>query len=161
MTVKTHEIVIDALETLIVQASEAPIEQSEAAAAIRALNDMMTQWEAIGINLGYTIVADMADVITVPLGAVLGIKSNLALYLAPKYNVQPTALMLKNASDSYQAVIDISTELASSEYPGNLPQGTGNNYPGYLDNTFYPDLENTILTETGGSVALEEDTEEA
>lgn len=161
MTVKTHEVVIDALEILIVQAEEAPIEQSEAAAAIRTLNDMMLMWEAMGIYLGYTVVNDMGDYITVPDGAVLGIKANLAIQLAPKYDVTPTALMIKNAADGYSAIIDISTELGTSQYPGNLPQGSGNTYPGYVDNTFYPDLENTILTETGGSVALEDDTEEA
>lgn len=161
MSVKTHEVVIDALETLIVQAEEAPIEQSEAAAAIRTLNDMMLMWEAIGIYLGYTVVSDMADMITVPDGAIFGIKANLAIYLAPKYDVTPTALMLKNAQDGYSAIVDISTELASSEYPSTLPQGSGNTYPGYADDTFYPDLQETILTETGGSVALEDDTEEA
>lgn len=161
MTVKTHEVVIDALETLIVQAEEAPIEQSEAAAAIRILNDMMLMWEAVGIYLGYTVVNDMADYITVPDGAIMGIKANLAIQLAPKYNVTPDALMIKNAADGYSAIIDISTELASSEYPSTLPQGSGNTYPGYLDNTFYPDQQETILTETGGSVALEDDTEEA
>lgn len=161
MPIKTHEIVVDALEALIVQAEEAPIEQSEAAAAIRMLNDMMAMWESMGIHIGYTIVDDMADIITVPLGAVFGIKANLALQLAPKYNVQPTALLLKNAADGYSAIVDISTELASSQYPSTLPRGSGNTYPGYLDNTFYPDLQETILTETGGSVALEDDTEEA
>lgn len=161
MTVKTHEVVTDALETLIVQAEEAPIEQSEAAAAIRILNDMLFMWESIGIYLGYTQVNDMADLITVPQGAVLGIKANLALQLAPKYDVEPTALMIKNAQEGYQAIIDISTSIAASEYPSNLPQGSGNTYPGYLDNTFYPDRQGAILTETGGSIALEDDTEEA
>lgn len=161
MTVKTHEIVIDALETLIVQASEAPIEQSEAAAAIRTMNDMILMWEAKGIYLGYTVVNDMADLVTVPDGAIFGIKANLAIYLAPKYNVEPSVLMLKNAADGYSAIVDISTELGSSQYPSTLPQGSGNTYPGYLDNTFYPDLQETILTETGGSIALEDGTEEA
>lgn len=160
MTVKTHEVIYDALETLIVQAEEADIEQAEAAAAIRTLNDMMTMWESKGIALGYTIVADMADPVTVPDGAIFGIKANLAIMLAPKYNIEPTAFMIKNAADGYSAIVDISTEMAPSQYPCTLPQGSGNTYPGYADNTFYPCPDDTILTETGGSVALEDDTKE-
>lgn len=158
---KTNEVVIDALETLIVQADEQSIEQSEAAAAIRTLNDMMLMWETLGIALGYTAVDSMNDPITVSPGAILGIKANLALQLAPKYNVAPTALMIKNAAEGYAAIVDIATEIGATQYPSTLPRGSGNSYPGYLDQTFYPDLESTILTETGGSVALEDDTEEA
>jgi len=161
MAVKVFEVVTDALETLIVQAEEAKIEQSEAAAAIRILNDMMFMWESLGIDLGYTEVADMGDVLTVPNGAIMGIKANLAIHLAPKYDVEPTALMIKSANDGYQAIVDITTNMTESAYPENLPQGSGNTYPGYADNTFYPGEQGTILTETGGSIALEEDTEEA
>lgn len=160
MAVKVFEVVTDALESLIVQTEEAKLEQSEAAAAIRALNDMLFQWESLGISLGYTEVDDMGDVITVPRGAIAGIKANLALALAPKYNVAPDHLLLKAALSGYQAIIDLSTEIGASAYPGNLPMGSGNSYPGYTDNTFYGDQQDTILTETGGSIALEEDTEE-
>lgn len=160
MAIKTQNIVTDALETLIVQTEEAEIPASEASAAIRILNDMMFMWESLGIYLGYTQVTNMGDIITVPNGAIMGIKANLALQLAPKYNVEPTVLMIKNAQDGYQAIVDISTELGASQYPSTLPQGSGNTYPGFADNTFYPDLQSTILTETGGSVALEDDTEE-
>lgn len=159
--IKTREVITDALEMLIVQAEEAPIEQAEAASAIRTLNDMMNQWEAKGIYLGYTIVSDLADEITVPLGAVLGIKCNLALYLAPKYNVEASALLIKNAAESYDVVVDIVAEMKSTEYPCTLPIGSGNDDLGFRDDVFYPCEQDTILTETGGSIALEDDTEES
>lgn len=159
--IKTREVITDALEMLIVQAEEAPIEQAEAASAIRTLNDMMNQWEAKGIYLGYTIVSDLADEITVPLGAVLGIKCNLALYLAPKYNVEASALLIKNAAESYDVVVDIVAEMKSTEYPSTLPQGSGNEDLGFADQTFFPAQQDTILTETGGSIALEDNTEES
>lgn len=155
-----NEVVVDALEDLVVQADEAPIEQSEARAAIRALNDMMLDWDAQGIALGYTVVNDMGDLMTVADGAIRGIKANLAIELAPKYNVVPTPAMVKKATDGYTTCVDLAVETAESEYPANLPRGSGNDYPGYSDRTFYPDLQNTILTETGGSVALEDETEE-
>lgn len=159
MPVKTREVITDALEMLIVQAEEAKIEQAEGNAAIRTLNDMMAQWEAQSIYLGYTIVSDMSDEITVPLGAILGIKCNLALYLAPKYNVEASALLIKNATESFDVVVDIATEMRPSEYPSTLPQGSGNDDLGYRNDTFYPAQQDTILTETGGSIALEDDTD--
>lgn len=160
MPVKCREVIIDALEMLIVQAEEAPLEQSEANAAIRTLNDMMAQWEAQSIYLGYTFVSDLADEMTVPLGAILGIKCNLALYLAPKYNVEASALLIKNAAESYDVVVDIAAEMKSSEYPCTLPQGSGNDDLGYRNDVFYPSQQDTILTETGGSIALEDETTE-
>lgn len=155
-TIKTKEVVIDALENLIVQADEQELPQSEAAAAIRALNDMMLSWEAIGISLGYTVVSSMADLVTVSLGAIAGIKANLSLWLAPKYNVEPTALMIKNAADGYRAIVDLACNMSPMVYPPTLPQGSGNSEG---DSTFYPDQSDTVLTESGGSVGLEESTE--
>ena len=159
MTTKVNEVVIDALEDLIVQAEEADIPQSEAKAAIRYLNDMMFMWDAQGIALGFTEVSNMADVLTVPPGAIFGIKKNLAIKLAPKYFVTPGPDLIADAKEGYQACLNLSVEMADMDYPSTLPQGSGNTYPGYIDNTFYPDQEGTILTETGGSIALEDDTE--
>ena len=64
--VKTNEVVTDAMEDIVVQADEAPIEQSEGRTAMRALNDMMLAWDALGIALGFTQVSDLGDDITVP-----------------------------------------------------------------------------------------------
>lgn len=160
MTVSANDIIVDALEDIIVQSSEAKIEQSEGNAAIRALNDLMTDWAARGIELGFTIVSDLADIMTVPLGSIRGIKANLALELAPKYNVPITAELVRKAKEGYQACLDLAFEMSEMAYPPTLPQGSGNDYPDFSDSTFYPDQEGTILTETGGSIALEEGTED-
>ena len=158
---KVSEVVIDALEELVVQADEAPIEQSEANAAIRALNDMMLMWEATGIDLGYTVVNDLGDDMTVAAGAIFGIKKMLAVVLAPKYEVVPSPALLTMAKKGYDAILDLNYDSMASEYPGTLPRGSGNDVPGYTDQTFYGDQESTILTETGGAIALEDSTEEA
>ena len=159
MTVNANDVVRDALEDIVVQADEAKIEQSEGNAAIRALNDLMTAWAAQGIELGYTIVSDLADVLTVPLGAIRGIKANLSLELAPKYGVPITAGLVRKAKEGYNACLNLSVSMAESAFPSTLPQGSGNDYPDYGDQVFYPDEQGTILTETGGSIALEEGTE--
>lgn len=161
MTIKVNEIVIDALEYLIVQADEQKIPQSEAKAAIRTLNDLMSKWDAQGISLGFSEVSDMGDIMTVPIGAKMGIKTNLALALAPKYNVAPDAGLVMLARDGYRALLTLAVDTAPMEYPAELPMGTGNTAPDTTDDLFYPDETDTILTETGGSIGLEEDTEEA
>lgn len=151
---KVGEIVIDALEDLVVQSDEAPIEQSEARAAIRVLNDLMLAWAAQGLSMGYTVVADMADILTVPDGAIRGIKANLALELAPKYDVAITPAMTYRAKEGLKAIRELCIEIAPLEYPSTLPVGSGNDW----GTDFYPESDETALTETGGSIALEDDT---
>lgn len=157
MTISGNDIVRDALEHIIVQAEESSIRPDEARAAIRSLNDMMLDWDSKGVTLGYTVISTLGDEITVPLGAVRGIKSNLALELAPRYNVPLSAELIRLARDGYKTCVDLAVDLADTEYPPTLPIGSGNT--GFFDQTFYPDQQSTILTESGGSVALEEETE--
>lgn len=160
MVVKAGEIITDALEEIVVQADEAPIEPSEGRAAMRVLNDMMSSYAARGVNLGYTAVYSTGDEVTVPLGAIRWMKVQLAIELAPKYDAAVSPTMAQKARDAYRAVLNLTIDNADMEYPPTLPQGSGNDYPDYSTSPFYSDQESTILTETGGSIALEEDTEE-
>ena len=161
MVIKAGEIVTDAMEEIVVQADEADIEPSEGRAAIRMMNDMMFSFAARGLSLGYTAVSSLADVITVPLGAIRWMKLQLAIELAPKYNVEISNTLASKARSAYKAVQNLAIDGIYSEYPSTLPYGSGNYEAGGWDSTFYPDMEDTILTETGGSIALEDDTEEA
>lgn len=160
MPIKAGEIVTDALEEIIVQADEAPIEASEGRAALRLLNDMMFSFAATGINLGYSSVSSLGDVITVPLGAVRWMKLQLAVELAAKYDIKISADIVAKLKHAYKAVLNLTRDSFQSAYPSILPTGSGNTYPDFTHTTFYPDEESTILTETGGSIALEDDTEE-
>lgn len=160
MTVKAGDVITDALEEILVQADEAPIEASEGRAALRLLNDMMFSYDARGIKLGYTWLNSTGDVLTVPLGAIRWIKLQLAVELAPKYDAVVSVETLQKVRDAFRAVLNLVVEMGDSEYPYTLPQGSGNTYPAWTDDTFYPDQQATIITETGGSIALEEDTED-
>ena len=161
MPIKAGEIVTDALEEIIVQADEAPIEPADGRAGIRMLNDMMYSFAAKGVNLGYTAVSSLGDVITVPLGAVRWMKLQLAIELAPKYDAKITPAMLLKVKDAYKAVLNLSIGKMQMSYPHNLPIGSGNDYPCHSTTPFYPEPDDTILTETGRSIALEDDTEES
>lgn len=156
-----NEFVVDILEEIVVQQDEAPIEASEAQAVIRFMNDRATAWAADGINLGYTLITKLSDTVTIPAGAFMGFKAQVAIDIAPKYEVSVKPETIARANEGMNAILALTVDTAEMEFSGNLPQGSGNTYPGYLDNTFYEDRQNTILTETGGSIALEEDTEEA
>ena len=124
---------------------------------------MMAAWDARGITLGYTVVSDLGDPITVPDGALEGIIANLAIRLNPHFNPQaPISQDVRDqAKVGMDAILSLCVDTAEVSYPETLPQGSGNTYPGYANNTFYPDDQGNILTETGGAIALEEDTEEA
>ena len=150
------------MEDLVVQADEAPIEPSEAKTAIRILNQMMAMFDSKGISLGYTVVDSLDDEITVSDGAMLGISSNLAVYLAPKYLTgEIPSTLLFAAKTGMDTLMQIGVSVGSTYYPGTLPRGSGNDYPDHTDSTFFPGLGDTIESEQNGSISLEDETEES
>jgi len=157
-----NDIITDALEDLVIKADEAPIEPSEAKTAIRTLNRMMHQFASKGINLGYTEVNSLDDEITVPLGAMDGIVSNLAMRLAPKYlsSGVPATLALA-AEEGYNTLLRIAIQPGYTRYPDTLPIGSGNKEYNGNDTNFYPAEEPTVESEQSGSISLESSTEEA
>lgn len=155
------EVITDALEDILVTESEAPIEQDEALAAIRYLNDLMTGLDARGMALGFTKVDSLDDLVTVPDGALMGIKAQLSINLAPKFRANISGELVQRARDGMKAISNLAVAGGELQYPSTLPRGSGNtNYDGYQDK-FYTDRQRGVLTETGGSIALEEDTEGA
>ncbi len=154
------EIIVDALEDILVQQEEAPIEADEARAAIRYLNDMMAMFSAKGINLGYTVVSNLSDTITVPDGAIAGIKANLSIALDPKFggkNVSQS--LIQRARAGYRAIQAISIRPGSMDFPSTLPRGAGNAQPGFLSDPFYSNANEQVLSEGNGTISLEDDTE--
>ena len=154
------EIIVDALEDILVQQEEAPIEADEARAAIRYLNDLMAMWSAKGINLGYTVVSNLSDTITVPDGAKAGIKAALAIALDAKYggkNISES--LIKRAQAGYRAIQALSVRPGSMDFPSTLPRGAGNSQPGYTFDPFYTNSNEQVLSEGDGTIALEDDTE--
>ena len=136
-----REIVIDALEDLVVQSDEAPIEASEGKAAVRALNSLMAKLEAKGYSLGYTITDSLDDEVTIPAGAVDGVIAMLAVRLAPKYktgDIPPT--LYKAEKEGEDTIAHIAVDPGSMDLPSTLPVGSGNDYPDSnvgANDTFY------------------------
>ena len=154
-----NTIIVDALQELLIQASEAPIEADEAQTAIRYLNRMMAEFDAEGISLGYTNVSNLSDSITVPDGAVGGIVTNLAIRLASQYDKQVSASLAASAQAGKEAMTNIAVTILETSYPSTLPIGSGNQGDSAFTDPFYADEESMVANETGGYISIESSTD--
>lgn len=155
------DIIKDALGEIVVLGAEAPLEAVDAQAGIRYLNRMMAAFDADGIDLGYTEVSKLSDIITIPAGAIAGAVSQLAVMLFAQFNqgeMIPADLVARALSGK-NTMRNLAVNIGASEYPDTLPIGSGNEGDDTARDThFYEDLESTILAETNGSVGLEDGT---
>jgi len=147
------------LSEIVVRDSEAPIEADEAQDTIFNMNVYMSAQAANGINLGYTQVTDLGDKITVPDGALMGMVANIAIMMAPTFEALVTPALAAKAKIGLQAMRKLGVSIGPMSFPDTLPIGSGNEG----DNTFqidhfYHNDEPTILTEGGGSIGLETNT---
>lgn len=115
-----------ALQRILVQASEAPIEADEFQDFIFAMNNFMAQLEAGGIDLGYTEVSAISDEVTVPAGALRGLIANLAIEVAPDYGGVISEALITAASAGMRTMRLIGQTVPESSYPCTLPRGSGN-----------------------------------
>lgn len=158
---KAGDIIKDALTEITVLGAEAPVEPTDAQAAIRYLNRMMAALDADGIDLGYTEVDSFADNMTVPAGANEGIVSLLGLKMWTQYSdgQPPPPVLVASVRSGLNTLRVLAVTVGATEFPNTLPIGSGNEGDSTFDNHFYADLQDTILAETTGSIGLEESTE--
>lgn len=155
------QVIKASLQRILVQASEAQLEPDEFEDAIFAMNNLMLAYDADGIALGYTVITDLGDDITIPVGALRGLIANLAIEVAPDYGGEVTAALANAASEGLRAMRKLGVSMGDMAFPSTLPRGTGNNFHHGFFSRYYPDLEAQILAETTGSISLETGTEEA
>jgi len=151
------EVVTDALEDIFANAAEESIDASDGQAALRYLNDMMFMWDAKGISLGYTRITNLGKELTVPDGAIFGIKRLLSVSLAPKFGGEVSSIILQEAKEGWDAILDLTWEMSSMNYPSDLPVGSGWSN-GTFRAKYYPELDEAILTETSGFISVEDET---
>lgn len=130
-------VIRDALQEILVQASEQPITAAEGQDAMRLLNRMMAAWKSDGIDLSYTAVDSLNDSITVVDGAIDAIVLNLAIKLAPQYDRPVSQALYMNAQKAMDAVRKIAVVIIETELPSTLPYGSGNETLGYNYSSFY------------------------
>ena len=147
------------LQRILVQASEAPLEADEYQDFIFAMNNYMLALDAQGIHLGYTTVNNLSDQVTVPTGALRGIIANLAIEVSPDYGGVISEALIVQAGEGLQAMRMLGQSMGAARMPSTLPIGSGNSDAGYgYTWNFYPDSEASILAETIGTIALENQT---
>ncbi len=154
------QVATAALKRILVQGSEAPLEADEYQDFIFALNNYMLALDAEGVTLGYTVVEDLADEVTVPTGALRGIIANMAIEVAPDYNGTISPALVTAAAQGLQVMRIIGQTISPSSFPSTLPIGSGNEDSGlFCNNRFYSGAsEAEILAETTGAIGLEDST---
>lgn len=156
---ETAESVInDALEEILVNASEQPVEAVEFQTGLRYLNRMMAEWDVRGLPLGYTKVTTPSDPITVPDGAINGIIFNLALRLAHKFDMPIAGDLAGKAQSGLTAIRRIAQTVRPTNPPSTLPIGSGNEHDWHDNYHFYPTTQDEVTTEQDGSILLEANT---
>jgi hypothetical protein len=88
----------------------------------------MAEEDAMGTSLGWTVIVNASDTITIPDGAINGLIYNTALNLATSYDVSVNPLLFEKAKDSLNVMRIIGNPPPKSSYPSNMPIGSGNGY---------------------------------
>lgn len=150
-------VINDALQEILVQASEQPIQAADFQTAKRYLNRMMAITPFNG--LGYTEVVNPADYVTVPDGALEGIVFNLAKRLLATYDLPLTAELAQSAKDGLKEILRLTVNIEPTQFPCTLPIGSGNEANNLFgEYHYFPCSEDELLTEQGGSILLEDET---
>ena len=152
------DIIKSALQEILVQASEAPIQADEAQDAMRYMNRLMSQYDAQGISLGYTKVTSLGDDVTIPDGAINGLVFNLAISLAKQYDAVVSPSLATSAADGFDAMKRLASNIMSTSFGSTLPVGSGNQGNGICNDPFYSDRDTAVLTENGAFISVESGT---
>ncbi len=152
-----QSLISDALQEILVQTSEQPLQTVDFQIGRRYLNRMMNGTPFVG--LGYTTVTLPSDPITIPDAASEGVLFNLAKRLLTAYDQPLTASLQESAEAGIKNIRRITVRISPTEMPCTMPLGSGNDY----DNTnnitnFYPCRDDEIINETGGSILQESGT---
>ena len=119
-------LVEDAFEEIGVKTAEVPLTNDELQSGIRRCNDMLLEWDDIGIIVGYSEVLNGDDTVNVERNAVAAVKYNLAIRLAPSYQKLVGAALAALASGTIEVLMASSTDLSNIAYPDTLTLGSGN-----------------------------------
>lgn len=76
-----------------------PLEPTDASTGIEAMNAMCTRWEANGQSLGWSNVSNPSQEMPSPPELDSCIAFNLALEVAPEYDVQPSVIVMTRAGE--------------------------------------------------------------
>ena len=153
---ETAESVInDALQEILVQASEQELQTVDFQTGRRYLNRMMA---TSPYNLlGFTVITNPSDNVTIVDEAIEGVIFNLAKRLLTSYDMSLTTELNMSANDGLKTIRRITTDIQPTQFSSTLPIGSGNNIVNPVSDFFPPSAEE-LLTEGDGIMILESDT---
>lgn len=110
--------------------------------ALRRLDAMIAEWNALGIRLGYPLPtspqqSELDDQTNVPDMAWEAIINNLALRIAPGFGKEVRPETKATAKNAYNTLLQRSAFPLEQQLPQTTPQGAGNK-PWRWDNPFVP-----------------------
>ncbi len=120
------DVVSRALKSILVEAGDSPLEPDEYEDALDFMNSYMAGLEADGIRLGYSRVCNVADIVTVPDGAIRGVVANLALEMAPQFGGKVSATLIKQAQEGMKTLLKYGVVIGQTRNPSLLPMGIAN-----------------------------------
>lgn len=128
------QIIADALlELNVIRSGQTPT-AAQQAIMIRKLNEMMALWEVEGRRLGYKPVGTVTEILTVPDGAVLGIRANLAIHAASAFG----ASVSTETADVAEAGLETIRKICSQEIPVSTDLQPSSDVGSRVDITAWP-----------------------
>jgi hypothetical protein len=150
-------VIEDILQELLVQGAESPIDAPDSQVAMRYMNRYMTMLSAKGVDLGYTAVTNLGDIITIADGAIMGLIKNVAISLATQFDVPVSGQLRADAMDGLAAMRKLGITYLPTSMPCTMPIGSGNEGGTWRnDDHFYNCPDDSILNETNGNILLED-----
>ena len=142
------EIASQALKRILVEADEAPLEASEYADFLDAMNNYMAALEGDGYLFGYEPVGNVNDEVTVPDSILRALVANLAIDVHADYGGQITDSLAKQAVEGYRTLLRVGKPRKDAAVNARLPDGSGNwntyHYPSFGGEQF--DVVHTIYS---------------
>tara|TARA_R110000764_G_scaffold111550_1_gene198314 strand:- start:1644 stop:2081 length:438 start_codon:yes stop_codon:yes gene_type:complete len=126
-----REVVEDALEDITVKKAEVTLTNDELQSGIRRLNDMLAQWNELGIIAGYNPVTNGDDTLELEPAAIAAAKAKLAIRLAPSFSKIVTPALVENARETMEMLETANSHIGEIAYPDTLPTGSGNDCNSY------------------------------
>lgn len=132
-----QEIVDDAAALILVDEANTSLEPNESALMTRLLNDYMSQLHSGGVDVGYRPVSSPSELVTIPEGANLAVKYNLAAISNPVFGLPIPPEVARYAMEFEKGLRSRYQKLPRTHPPVTLPRGSGNHFNTYTLNTFY------------------------
>ncbi len=155
-----EQVAKSSLDWILVNDAQAPLSVNDINDFIFSMNNYMLALDAEGVTLGYTIIENSGDQVTVPGGTLRGLIANMALERSTAYDATVTPELVEIAKNGLKQMRLVGQSIAETRYPSTLPIGSGNETDsGYLlTSHFYPEEEARILAESTGYISLENNT---